>query len=179
MYVQEGVDLRVIYDEDVIVVKEKFPDAKVVSFEEFEAFYQGSRTLAFMHEHTCVGGMIVHEQHLHLVVCRAFHGKWARLWPAAFKWALSVCDPLYALMPVDNEKIIQFISSVGGQFEKEEVAYGGLQVHRYRLESAHMKYPHAARKRHAARACIETDPELAVAPATPCGLKESAGMVGA
>lgn len=151
MYVQEGVDLRVIYDEDSLVVKEKFPEATIVSFDAFKAFYAHSPTLAFMHDGTCIGGMIVHDQHLHLVVCRAFHGRWAILWPTAFKWALKVCDPLYALMPVDNPKIIKFIAAVGGQFEKEDVGYGGLPVHLYRLETRHMKYPRSAEQRRAWR----------------------------
>ncbi len=177
MYVQEGVDLRVIYDEDVIVVKEKFPEAKVVSFDEFKAFYAGSPTLAFMHEDVCIGGMIVHDRQLHLVVCRAFHGKWARLWPAAFKWALGICDPLCALMPLDNEKIIQFIRSVGGQFEREEVAYGGLPVHRYRLETASMRYPRSARERQAAPASAEAVFNGSANEATPFAKAESVAVV--
>ncbi len=141
MYIKDGFDYVVIYEEEIRFNRQYFPELKLPSFEDFVSFCDNCPTLGLMSEGVCVGGMLVHDKHLHLMICESFRGRWALLWPASFKWALAISDPLYALMPVRNQKIINFIKSIGGHFENEEIAYGCLLSHRFSLETKNMKYP--------------------------------------
>lgn len=146
MYLKNGFDFHKIYDEEVRFNQQCFPEFNMPTFEQFVNFYENCPALGLMSNEVCIGAFIVHDRHLHMMICEAFRGKWAFLWPAAFKWALSISDPLYALMPVKNHKVINFIRAIGGQFEHEEFAYGVCIAHRYRLESVFMRYPARGQK---------------------------------
>ena len=66
-------------------------------------------SVGFEIDGSCVGGIVINGNRLHLSVIPEYYGKWGWLFTPAFKWAFTVSDPLYAYVSRDNEMVLRFI----------------------------------------------------------------------
>lgn len=161
-------NLDVIYEAELLYLRQFHPKVQPPLLAAFRARYEGAPGVSFMAGGRCVGGIVVKDRLAHIGVLPEFQGGWARLWPAAYRWMFGVSDPVYALMQPSNRKVVALVRRTGGKFVKNvQVPQMGPMM-LYELRSSTTPFPKPAQERRLGK-------EL---PASPAGARPQGAPAG-
>ena len=147
MQLIEQANLEVIYEAERLYLAANYPKLSPPPLEQFRSRYANAPGVSFMHGDLCVGGIVVHDRLAHIGVLPEYHGAWARLWPAAYRWMFGICDPVYAMVQPSNRKVVALVRRTGGKFVKNVKVPQMGSMMLYALSDSTTPYPPTAAQR--------------------------------
>lgn len=115
MQLIERANLQVIYETECQHLAKVNPALRPPTLDQFEAFFAGAPGVSFMDGERCVGSLVVRNGMAHIGVLPEHQGTWGRLWPAAYRWAFGVSDPVFAMVQPGNKRATKLVLRTGGK----------------------------------------------------------------